>query len=229
MKLSFVLPCLNEELTIGATLRELQKVLPCIFCDYEVIVVDNGSTDDSKLIALSFDFIKVITEPVKGYGSAIRAGVRAATGDYICIFDLDTTYDLTSIPEMVLCLSSYDLVVGFREYPIDSKFPLLNRFGVFVLSRIGNILFHTRIRDWHCGLRIFRRDVGLSCSSSGMEFASEVLIRSRLYAYVNVPVDMRNDVTDRKPKLRPFSDGIRHLKLMFRLLKESKDEVIIKF
>ena len=229
MKLSFVLPCLNEELTIGATLRELQKVLPLLFCDYEVIVVDNGSTDDSKRIALSFDFVKVITEPVKGYGAAIIAGTQFATGDYICIFDLDTTYDLTSIPEMVLCLSSYDLVVGFREYPIDSKFPLLNRFGVFVLSRIGNVLFHTHIRDWHCGLRIFRRDVGLSCNSSGMEFASEVLICSRFHSYINVPVDMRNDTTGRKPKLRPFSDGIRHLKLMLTLFREGKREVTVKF
>lgn len=216
---SFVLPCFNEEENIEYTLTELQNILSEIKCDYEVIVVDNNSTDNSIEIAKKFNFVKIVYEPLKGYGAAIRKGIKSAKNDFICTFDLDSTYTLSSIPEMIKLIDNYNLIVGNRYYKENNNFPLINKIGASILSSIGRFFSKVNISDWHCGLRIFRRDIGLLCSSTGMEFASEIIIYHSEQKAINVPVLMRDSINKRTVKLRRIRDGIRHLNL---IIKERK-------
>jgi glycosyltransferase involved in cell wall biosynthesis len=187
----------------------------------EVIVSDNGSTDRSKEIAFAAG-AEVIHAPIKGYGAALNAGIRSAKSNRILIGDADFSYNFMHINRFIKELSNgSDLVVGNRFLgEIHSKaMPKLHRYlGNPVLSRIARILFRIPLGDFHCGLRAFRKDKYLEANpvTSGMEFATEMIIRfANIGSKISeVPTDLRCAKRSRKPHLRSFPDGWRHLKLM---------------
>jgi glycosyltransferase involved in cell wall biosynthesis len=221
VKLSVVLPCYNEEETLEACIREAQEGIEASGVTGEVIVADNNSTDRSREIALQAGARVVEIEP-RGYGNALSGGINAARGEYVIMGDADMSYDFTHVPRFVEKLDEgYDLVMGnrFAGGIQEGAMPWKNRvIGNPILSGIGKLLFKISCGDFHCGLRGFRRDAfdSMHLNCSGMEFASEMVIKSELLGLKisEVPTVLRPDGRSGSPRLRPWRDGLRHLILM---------------
>jgi glycosyltransferase involved in cell wall biosynthesis len=218
VQVSVVIPCLNEAENIAQCVAMAREALEENGIHGEVIVVDNASDDASAEIAQEAG-ATVVEEPRRGYGSAYLAGFAAARGDYIVMVDADLTYDFREIPRFVKELDEgAQLVMGDRMENIQpGAMPWLNRYiGNPLLSGFMNLLFSTSVRDAHCGMRAVRRDVlpRLDLRSTGMEFASEMVIRAS-----KAELDIREFPIALHPrggesKLSPFRDGWRHLRLI---------------
>lgn len=221
IELSIVLPCLNEAQTLPICLRKARSFLERYRIDGEIIVADNGSQDDSANIAHEMG-ARVIHVGEKGYGAALSGGIAAARGKYVIMADADDSYDLAD-PISVLdeLKKGYELVVGnrFQGGIHKGAMPWLNRYiGNPVLSMLGRLFFKIPVRDFHCGLRGFLREsiVKLDLRTTGMEFASEMIVRAALYnlKMTEVPTPLYPDGRSRKPHLRPWRDGWRHLRFL---------------
>jgi glycosyltransferase involved in cell wall biosynthesis len=219
--LSFVIPCLNEAATIAAVIEECHQGGQRIEEGYEVIVADNGSDDGSRDIALAHG-ARVVEVPMRGYGAALAAGINAAKGHYVLMGDADSTYEFSQAWDFVEKLrQGYDLVMGnrFQGNIAVGAMPLLHRYlGNPILSMLGRMFFGIKIGDFHCGLRAFDRDAvqGLNLRCTGMEFASEMVIKSSLMdlAMAEIPTNLRPNPPGRTPHLKTWRDGWRHLKFM---------------
>jgi glycosyltransferase involved in cell wall biosynthesis len=217
-RVSVVIPCLNEAEHIEECVTRAQRVLRENDIPGEVIVVDNASEDGSGDIARAAG-ATVIDEPRRGYGSAYLAGFDAARGDYIVMIDADLTYDFDDIPLFVSKLDEgAQLVMGNRMDNIQAgAMPWMNRYiGNPLLSGFLNLIYRTTVDDAHCGMRGLRRDAlpTLRLHSTGMEFASEMVIRAakERIAVEQVPIALHP--RSGESKLSPFRDGWRHLRLM---------------
>jgi glycosyltransferase involved in cell wall biosynthesis len=220
-ELSFVIPCLNESQTIAAVIEECHRGGQPIAGGYEVIVADNGSSDGSRDIALAHG-AHVVEVPIRGYGAALAAGIKAAKGHYVLMGDADSTYEFSQAWEFVAKLrQGNDLVMGnrFQGTIAEGAMPALHRYlGNPILSMLGRAFFGIKIGDFHCGLRAFDRKAveGLNLRCTGMEFASEMVIKSSLMDLVmaEIPTNLRPNPPGRKPHLKTWRDGWRHLKFM---------------
>jgi len=215
---SVVIPCLNEAGNIQECVHRARAVLDKHSISGEVVVADNGSEDGSAELAEAAG-ARVVREPRRGYGSAYLAGFDAARGDYIVMIDADLTYDFEEIPRFVKELDDgAELVMGNRMEGIQpGAMPWMNRYiGNPVLSGFLNFLYRTRVRDVHCGMRAIRRDVlpQLELRTTGMEFASEMVIRAaqQKLDVREFPIELH--VRGGESKLSPFRDGWRHLRLI---------------
>ena len=215
---SVVIPCLNEkeniELCVSLALGALsQASLPG-----EVIVADNGSVDGSAALA-ELSGARVVSEPRRGYGNAYRAGFRAAGGTYIVMADADQTYDFADIPRFVAALEEgADMVIGNRMKNIQrGAMPWHHRYiGNPLLSGLLNLFFHTGVGDAHCGMRAVRRDrlALLALRTSGMEFASEMVVRAADQRLVLRQIPIAYRPRGGESKLSSFRDGWRHLRFL---------------
>jgi glycosyltransferase involved in cell wall biosynthesis len=161
----------------------------------------------------------VVYEPRRGYGSAYLAGFAAATGEYIVMADADLTYDFGDIPRFVEALDGgADLVMGDRMKGIQpGAMPWLHRYvGNPALTGILNLFFRTGVRDAHCGMRAVRRDVlpRLDLRTTGMEFASEMVIRAGKARLGIVEIPIHYHPREGDSKLSSFRDGWRHLRFL---------------
>jgi len=181
--ISVVLPCLNEEQTLGICITKIQKTFADNRIDGEIIVADNGSVDRSREIAHELG-ARVISVVQKGYGSALMGGIEVAQGTYILMGDADDSYDFSHLPRFLEKLKQgYDLVMGnrFQGGIAPGAMPFLHKYlGNPVLSLVGRVFFRCPIGDFHCGLRAFRRDSisQLRLRTTGMEFASEMIVKA---------------------------------------------------
>ncbi len=215
---SVVIPCLNEAETIQECVVKAAAAMEEGGILGEVVVADNGSDDGSAEIAEAAG-ARVIHEPRRGYGSAYLAGFGAALGRYVVMADADLTYDFDEIPNFIAPLQDgADFVIGNRMNNIHpGAMPWLHRYvGNPLLSGILNLFFRTGVRDAHCGMRAFRRDVlpVLDLRTTGMEFASEMVIRA-----AKEDLDIRQRPIEYHPrggesKLSSFRDGWRHLRFL---------------
>ena len=221
---SFVIPCLNEEESIGAVLNEILSSEGLKQFNFEIVLADNGSTDRSVEIAEEMG-IRVVHIQQKGYGAAIRGGIEAAKGKVIVMADADGSYKFSESEKMVEIVlnGSAQLVMGnrFKGGIAKNAMPFLHRYlGNPVLSTLGRLIYRVKISDFHCGLRAFDRDsiMKIGLVSSGMEFASEMVIQASRAGLViaEYPVTLSPDLRSRPPHLRSWSDGFRHLKLLLR-------------
>ena len=220
-ELTILMPCLNEAETLAGCIRQAQAFLREHGVDGEVVVADNGSTDGSREIAAA-EGARVVPVPVRGYGAALLGGIEAARGRYVIMGDADASYDFTSLMHFVEQLrDGADLVMGnrFRGGIAPGAMPFSHRYlGNPVLSALGRLFFSIPIGDFHCGLRGFDRDRirALGLSTSGMEFASEMVVRSALSGYrlTEVPTTLAKDGRSRPPHLRTWRDGWRHLRFL---------------
>ncbi|MGZ4316176.1 MAG: glycosyltransferase family 2 protein, partial [Gaiellaceae bacterium] len=216
-RVSIVIPCLNEAQTIGECVSQVREVIGTLDLPAEIIVVDNGSSDGSGELARAAG-ARVIEEPRRGYGSAYLTGLAAARGDDIVMLDADLTYDAGEIPRFVSELESgAELVMGDRMKGIEpGAMRRLNRLGNAILSGFLNLLFHTGVRDVHCGMRALRRAVlpRLHLRTTGMEFASEMVIRAAKERLVIREIPIRLHPRGGESKLSPLRDGWRHLRLI---------------
>jgi Glycosyl transferase family 2 len=217
LRVSVVIPCLNEAENIEECVSRAFEVLGKAALPSEVIVVDNGSEDGSVALARAAG-ATVIEEPRRGYGQAYRTGFDAASGEYVVMIDADLTYDFEEIPRFVAELDrGAQLVMGNRMDNIQpGAMSILSRIGNPILTGFLNLVHGSPVRDAHCGLRAIRRDAlaALDLRSTGMEFASEMVIRA-----AKVDLDVRElpiELHRRggESKLSPFRDGWRHLRLI---------------
>ena len=221
---SILLPCLNEEKTLEKCIKSISKNMKKTKYDWEIIVCDNNSTDSSRKIAKKNN-VKVIIEKKKGYGATLLNGIKKSKSDYLVMLDSDMSYCDKDIPRMLKWLDEgYDFVIGNRfkgENTTNDAFPFLHKNGTKILNFIANILFNTKVKDFHCGLRAFKRDKILECNLEcpGMEFASEMVIKAKLNGLKikQFNTDYKKDERGKKGHLRTFRDGFRHLGLILSL------------
>lgn len=226
-EVSFVLPCLNEVRTLPACLAAIDRCVRAHGLAAEVVVADNGSTDGSREAAAAVG-ARVVEVQARGYGSALAAGFAAARGRYIVMGDADDSYDFEESIGLIRALrDGSDLVMGTR-FPAGGgtinkgAMPWKHRYiGNPVLTGIGRLLFRSPVADFHCGLRGLTRETatGLGLRTTGMEFASEMVVKATLRGLriAEVPVTLRKDGRDRPPHLRSWRDGWRHLTFMLCL------------
>ena len=221
LDLSVVIPCLNEQMTLGTCIRKALSTIEAMGIRGEVIVADNGSTDGSQALAVE-EGARVVHVETRGYGSALRGGIAAARGKYVIMGDADDSYDFTQLADFVNKLDQgYDLVMGNRfqgGIRPGAMSPLHRFLGNPILSWLGRLFFKSPIGDFHCGLRAFRKDAidGLQLQSSGMEFASEMIVKASLFhlRVTEVPTVLSPDGRNRPPHLRTWRDGWRHLRFL---------------
>jgi glycosyltransferase involved in cell wall biosynthesis len=221
LDLTILMPCLNEAETLAFCVRQAVQAIRDSGLQGEVVVADNGSTDGSQEIARA-EGARVVVVPVRGYGAALIAGIEAAHGKYVMMADADASYHFEHLPRFLPRLNEgYDLVMGnrFAGTIEPGAMPPLHKYvGNPVLSAIGRIFFHIPVRDFHCGLRAFRRDsiLGLNLRTTGMEFASEMVVKSSLAGLrmTEVPTTLSPDGRSRPPHLRSWRDGWRHLRFL---------------
>lgn len=221
VEISIVLPCLNEEKTLGICIRKAQGFLARHNLRGEVVVADNGSTDRSVEIAQALG-ARVVPVAQKGYGSALRGGFAAAQGKYILMADSDDSYDLEHLePFLEKLRQGYDLVMGnrFKGGIAPNAMPWHHRYiGNPVLSFIGKLFFRTPANDFHCGIRAFTKEAieRMNLQTTGMELASEIVIKASILGMkvCEVPTRLFPDGRGRPPHLRSFRDGWRHLRFL---------------
>ena len=218
VKVSVVIPCLNEEASIQRCVTAARRALEDQSWRGEVIVADNGSEDRSVELASDAGAL-IVHEPRRGYGSAYLAGFAAASGEYIVMADADLTYDFADIPRFVSKLDEgADLVMGDRMGNIQpGAMPWLHRYiGNPVLTGILNLFFRTGVRDAHCGMRAVRRAAlpQLDLRTTGMEFASEMVIRAGKERLAIDEIPIHYHPREGESKLSSFRDGWRHLRFL---------------
>lgn len=220
-ELTILMPCLNEAETLAVCIDKAKGFLDRSGVNGEVLIADNGSTDGSQEIARSHG-ARVVDVPVKGYGAALIGGTEAAAGEYVIMGDADDSYDFTSLdPFLERLRSGDDLVMGNRflgGIEPGAMPPLHKYLGNPVLTWIGRVLFRSPIRDFHCGLRGYNRQsiIDLELCTTGMEYASEMVVKSTLAGLQvsEVPTTLSKDGRSRPPHLRSWRDGWRHLRFL---------------
>jgi glycosyltransferase involved in cell wall biosynthesis len=222
IEVSVVMPCLNEQQTIQTCIQKAQRTLKKLGTRGEIIVADNGSTDNSVEIAQSED-AQVIHQPIRGYGAAYLAGIAAARGKYIVIGDSDDTYDFTDLERFIEPLrNGYDLVMGsrFKGEILPGAMSWSHRYiGNPILSGILRWFFKTNISDAHCGMRSFTRDAydKMALQTTGMEFASEMVVKAAGANLKVYEVPITYYPREGESKLNSFRDAWRHLRFMLLL------------
>ena len=218
---SAIIPCLNEERTLGICIQKAFDAFARRGITGEVVVGDNGSTDRSVEIAEGLG-ARVVHQPIKGYGAAISAAAGAARGNFLIMADADDSYDWSQLEAFIDALEDGgELVMGnrFAGGIEPGAMPPLHRYlGNPVLSAAARWLHRSSIRDFHCGMRGFTRDAfaRMGARSPGMEFASEMVINAHRAGLDirEIPIKLYPDKRDRPPHLRSFRDGWRHLRLI---------------
>jgi hypothetical protein len=221
LDLTILMPCLNEAETLAICVRQAAQAIHDSGVRGEVVVADNGSVDGSVEIAAA-EGARVVNVSTRGYGAALIAGIEAARGKYIMMADADASYHFEHLPRFLPKLDEgYDLVMGNRfagAIEPGAMPPLHKYLGNPVLSMVGRVFFRIPVRDFHCGLRAFRRDaiLKLNLRTTGMEFASEMVVKASLAGLrmTEVPTTLSPDGRSRPPHLRSWRDGWRHLRFL---------------
>lgn len=215
------MPCLNEAETLGVCIKKAQSFIAQSKIEGEIVIADNGSTDGSIEIAESLG-VRVVHVPVRGYGAALQQGIEAANGEFVIMGDADDSYDFSNLsPYMEQLRGGYDLVMGnrFKGSIAKGAMPFLHKYlGNPVLSFLGRLFFKIPVGDFHCGLRGFRRNsvLSLGLTTPGMEYASELVVRTALAggSIIEVPTTLAQDGRSRPPHLNTWQDGWRHLRFL---------------
>ncbi len=221
LELSIVIPCLNEEKTLPFVINKSLKGFQRLGIRGEVVIADNGSTDNSAAIASDLG-ARVVHCPLRGYGNALICGFQNACGKYFIMGDADDSYNFEEIDDFLKYLrKGYDIVIGTRLRGKIEKgaMPFLHRYlGTPILTFVLNTLFGTKISDCNCGMRGLSKKAfeKMDLRSSGMEFASEMVIKTGILnlSIKEIPIALYKDKRDKPPHLKSWRDGWRHLKFM---------------
>ncbi|MYB95545.1 glycosyltransferase family 2 protein [Candidatus Poribacteria bacterium] len=221
IEVSVVMPCLNEQEALRICIEKAQRTLKALAITGEVVIADNGSTDNSVRIAEHLG-ARVVHQPVRGYGAAYLAGFADARGKYLLMGDSDDTYDFTDLERFLTPLDNgYDLVIGnrFKEGMCSDAMPWANlHIGNPVLSGLLRLLFRTDIGDCHCGMRSFTKTAytRMALQTTGMEFASEMVVRAveEKLKILEIPIDYAPRVGE--SKLHPVRDAWRHIRFLLK-------------
>lgn len=223
MEVTILMPCLNEELTIGRCVAQAHQWLAQCNVQGEVLVVDNGSADKSSKTAKEAG-ARVVQVSQRGYGSALQGGISAARGEYVIMGDADGSYDFSDLnPFLQKLRLGTALVIGNRfkgGIKAGAMPPLHRYFGTPALTLLGRVLFPNPCGDSLCGLRGFHREtiLKLNIKSKGMEYASDMIITAAIeqIPIAEVPTALSKDGRNRPSHLRTWRDGFRILGLLLR-------------
>ena len=215
------MPCLNESETLAICINKAKLFLKENNILGEILIADNGSTDNSQTIAKNLG-ARVVDVEEKGYGSALRGGIQAANGKYVIMGDSDDSYDFYNLDSFIQKLrDGHELVMGnrFQGGIAEGAMPFLHRYlGNPVLSFIGRLFFNIKVGDFHCGLRGFSKEAykKMQLNTTGMEFASEMVVKASLKGMdiAEVPTTLSPDGRTRPPHLNTWRDGWRHLRFL---------------
>jgi hypothetical protein len=221
LAVTIVMPCLNEAETLAVCIQKARKAIRDLNLEGEVVIADNGSTDGSQDIAVR-EGARLVHVPVRGYGAALIAGIKSARGKYVLMADADDSYHFEHLGRFVAALDAgSDLVMGnrFKGTIEPGAMPFLHKYlGNPVLSWLGRLFFQVPVGDFHCGIRAFRKSAieSLQLSATGMEFASEMVVKASLggLKISDVPTTLSPDGRSRAPHLRTWRDGWRHLRFL---------------
>lgn len=223
MELTILMPCLNEENTIGICIEKAKEFLYNNSIEGEILIADNGSTDKSIEIAKELG-ARIINVKEKGYGNALRLGTLEAKGKYVVMGDSDNSYNFSELDEFIKKLrEGCDFVIGNRYSGRMEKGAMKfthKYIGTPLISFLGRKKFKINIKDFNCGLRGYNNEKikGLNCDSEGMEYASEMIIKAKKanLKICEVPINFYKDGRKRAPHLNTIRDGIRHIKLIIK-------------
>ena len=221
IELSVVMPCLNESATVASCVRKALGAMQQHGIRGEVIVADNGSTDQSRRLAEEAG-ARVVEVETRGYGSALRAGIAEARGRFVLMGDADDSYDFSHMDRFVEKLrEGYDLVMGnrFQGGILPGAMPPLHRYlGTPVLTAISRLFFRSPVGDINCGLRGFRKKAieGLGLRTLGMEYAGEMIVKASTFGLriTEIPTTLAPDGRGRAPHLNTWRDGWRHMRFL---------------
>jgi len=213
---SIILPCLDERAGVAGCIRNAFRALDTLGCSGEVVLVDNGSTDGSPQVAAALG-ARIVREPARGYGNACRAGLAGARGRTLVLGDADGSYDFVDLGKLLRALGAgADLVIGSRlKGDIrPGAMPWLHRYvGTPAIAALLALTFRLSVSDPNSGLRAISREgyERLDLVTSGMEFASEMLVKARMAGLVIAEVPIVYLPRRGTSKLRPFRDGWKHV------------------
>ena len=215
--MSIVVPAYNEEEGIPTTLADIKAAMSLQSMEYEIIVVDDGSTDGTAEVIRQHRDVRLVQHHTnRGYGAALKTGIRQAAHDWIAIIDADGTYPAQALPLLLADLDSFDMVVGART---SAELPALRRPAKWCLARLAEYLAESKIPDLNSGMRIFRRDVALSYFNilpSAFSFTITITIAflsdHYLVKFVPIPYQGREG----KSKIRPIQDTLNFIQLILR-------------
>ncbi len=216
-KISIIIPAFNEEGGIEKTIADIRKYLNE---DCELIVVNDGSQDNTGQILQKISGVKVIDHPVnRGYGAALKSGIKKSQGDYVLIIDADGTYPTESIPKLISQIDDFDMVVGARTNA--KSIPFLRKPAKWFLSKLANYLTSTKIPDLNSGLRIIKKDVLLKFINllpNGFSFTTTITLAllTSGYQVKYIPIDYYKRVG--KSKIKPVRDTLNFLQLIIRTI-----------
>jgi glycosyltransferase involved in cell wall biosynthesis len=216
--LSIVIPVYNEENAVLPTLEELHTILKKVSFQYEVILVNDGSTDKTAevLKGSSYDFKLIEHQKNKGYGAALKTGISESQYDAIAITDADRTYPNEKIPELFEQLKNYNMVVGQRPF---KKLPMMTKPAKWCLNKLANYLSSTKIPDINSGLRLFRKKDALrffNIIPDGFSFTTTItlaMLTNKLDVKY-VPIEYKK--REGKSKIKPFQDTMNFIQLIIR-------------
>jgi len=221
IEISVIIPAHDEEAGIGAILDELREVMTEVGTGYEIIVVDDGSTDNTPEIVKQRKGIALFHHPYRrGYGAALKTGIRNAKGDRVLITDADGTYPPKEIPKLLEHTGNYDMVVGARTGE-NVAIPLYRRPAKRLFTRFAEYLSETKIPDLNSGLRVFRKDIVtkfLRILPSGFSFTTTITLAfsSEDYSIKYVPIDYH--LRKGKSKISPLKDGMNIILSIVRII-----------
>ena len=214
-----IVPVYNEEKAIESVIASIKTALTPLDMKYEIIVVDDGSTDQSSRIISNIDGIRYIQHPKNtGYGSALKTGIRYAEGEFVVITDGDGTYPNQAIPGLIRASAEHDMIVGARSIN-DHNIPLIRKPAKWLLGKLANYLSETVIPDLNSGLRVFRRDVALrfyKIFPSGFSFTTTITLAMHCNGYRVKYVPIEYNKRAGKSKIRPIHDTINFIQLILR-------------
>ncbi|MDF0551908.1 glycosyltransferase family 2 protein [Kamptonema sp. UHCC 0994] len=216
---SLILPVYNEESGVEATLNHLQATLQSSSCKYEILVVNDGSTDGTRDVLQSRTDIKLIEHNRnRGYGAALKTGIRYAKYPLIVITDADGTYPNERIPELVMLAMQADMVVGSRTGE-NVRYSNLRKIPKWFLVRFAEWITDCNIPDLNSGLRVFRKSVAerfLTILPDTFSFTTTITVAMLTNNYIvrYVPIDYHYRVG--KSKIKPIRDTIRFMHLILR-------------
>lgn len=222
LELTILIPCLNEQKTIGICINKAKQFLLQNNINGEILIADNGSTDNSKKIALELG-ARIVEVQDKGYGNALINGSKRAKGKYTIIGDADDSYNFLEImPILEKLREGFDFVIGNRYKGKMEKgaMPFSHKYiGTPIISWLGRKKYKVNIGDFNCGLRGYETQKinDLNCKCGGMEYATEMIIKAK-QANLNmteIPINFYKDGRNRAPHLNSINDGLRHLKVIF--------------
>lgn len=222
IKITILLPVLNEEKTLPKCIEKIKKFIEKNNITSEILIADNNSTDNSKKIAIELG-ARVIEVQEKGYGNTLIHGIKEAKGKYIIMADADDSYDLENLEPFIEKFNEgYEFVMGnrFKGGIEKGAMPFLHKIGVPFLSLIGRMVCHSKIGDFHCGIRGFNKEkiIQLKLECTGMEFASEMIVKAekQKLKITEIPTTLKKDGRNRKSHLKTFRDGWKHLKYLIK-------------